>query len=158
MSLVRVNKKQINEYAAIMRIKQDNKCACCGNKFTMKDNAVVDHDHFTGHLRGLLHRSCNSAEGRVLTMAERMSKGDGVRFIVRVAEKIRKHKQITKVESRMVNAGARGHSGVSAYSYIVGLALYYIKYAQPKHSLIHPTHHLKFERHDGIPMDKRNWR
>lgn len=156
--LARVNRKQLSEYVVLMVNKQKGKCAVCGNPFTARDDHVVDHCHYTGALRGALHRSCNAAEGSVLTMAERVSKGNGTRYIIRVAEKIRKGKDLTKVEQRLVALAKRCHSGVNNRVYLVGLARYYIEYAKPRHNLIHPSHHLKFERHDGIPMDKRNWR
>lgn len=46
--------------------RQDNGCAICGNVMTEgrgADSMVVDHDHFTGKVRGLLCRSCNGALG-----------------------------------------------------------------------------------------------
>lgn len=51
----------IEEYNAIL-IKQNGKCAICGNGSTEKDLSV-DHDHITGHIRGLLCNSCNMAIG-----------------------------------------------------------------------------------------------
>ena len=41
---------------------QDGKCLLCGKK-PGKMNLVVDHDHVTGQLRGLLHNRCNRALG-----------------------------------------------------------------------------------------------
>jgi len=44
-------------------IAQGNKCALCGLEFTERSRPVVDHDHSTGLVRGLLHRTCNSFLG-----------------------------------------------------------------------------------------------
>src|SRR5690606_20254647 len=40
-------------------------CDLCGLPFTAKNPAVVDHDHKTGVIRGVLHRGCNAALGHV---------------------------------------------------------------------------------------------
>jgi len=49
---------------------QDGKCACCGKQMLLTyedgrhpDKAVVDHNHDTGELRGILCNSCNRAIG-----------------------------------------------------------------------------------------------
>ena len=56
------------EYDAML-VEQNNECACCGtnkpgntrrNKYF-----VVDHDHTTGKVRGLLCHQCNTALGLV---------------------------------------------------------------------------------------------
>lgn len=44
--------------------KQGNKCAICGLSLSVAD-AVGDHDHDTGHMRGVVHRSCNALLGKV---------------------------------------------------------------------------------------------
>jgi hypothetical protein len=62
-----LKKYNINQAAYIlMLIKQDSKCAICGNA----DNGrvtdqffVVDHCHSTGLIRGLLCHPCNTALG-----------------------------------------------------------------------------------------------
>jgi Recombination endonuclease VII len=41
---------------------QGGKCMLCGKR-PGKMNLVVDHDHVTGELRGLLHNRCNRALG-----------------------------------------------------------------------------------------------
>lgn len=45
---------------------QKNKCAICKNPFDESERAkmaLVDHDHSTGRIRGLLCRDCNVALG-----------------------------------------------------------------------------------------------
>ena len=41
---------------------QDYICPLCQTKIKPED-AALDHDHKTGHIRGVLHKRCNSAEG-----------------------------------------------------------------------------------------------
>jgi hypothetical protein len=50
--------------------KQGNKCPIL-NKMITKDDAVFDHDHADGYYRGVLHRHCNSIEGRILGIYRR---------------------------------------------------------------------------------------
>lgn len=46
---------------------QGGKCPLCGLVIdtSIKGEAVVDHDHNTGEIRGVLHRSCNAALGKM---------------------------------------------------------------------------------------------
>lgn len=50
----------VDEYDELRR-RQDDRCAVCG--YTGK--LVVDHEHITGDIRGLLCMPCNSAIGQV---------------------------------------------------------------------------------------------
>ncbi len=46
--------------------KQQGKCALCGLPLDSVGKANADHNHYTGHMRGLLHGLCNSVlEGKV---------------------------------------------------------------------------------------------
>ena len=48
-----------------MFIKQEGKCAICGtHRAEVKRRFVVDHDHETGIVRGLLCANCNNGLGR----------------------------------------------------------------------------------------------
>ena len=38
---------------------------------SIKAEGVIDHDHISGRIRGVLHRSCNAAEGKVSNAAAR---------------------------------------------------------------------------------------
>jgi len=53
--------------------EQDGKCPICGLPInaSVPREAVLDHDHVTGRVRGVLHRSCNAAEGKVANAAGR---------------------------------------------------------------------------------------
>ena len=47
-----------------LKVQQGNSCKICQKPFkTMKTAPLVDHDHNTKRIRGLLCRSCNSALG-----------------------------------------------------------------------------------------------
>lgn len=54
-----------------LKVVQDGNCALCGKHvdLTLPKEGVVDHDHDTGEIRGVLHRSCNSAEGKIANAA-----------------------------------------------------------------------------------------
>ena len=45
-------------------VKQDHCCALC-EQAVDPEEAVLDHCHKTGALRGVLHRGCNSLLGRI---------------------------------------------------------------------------------------------
>ena len=47
----------------ILLDQQNNKCACCSDKFTKHNGPKVDHCHKTGSIRGLLCNKCNSGIG-----------------------------------------------------------------------------------------------
>ena len=42
---------------------QGNQCGLCCD--TIVDDAVLDHDHSTGQIRGVLHRGCNALLGKI---------------------------------------------------------------------------------------------
>lgn len=52
---------------------QGGLCPLCGKPIdmTIKGEGVIDHDHDTGEIRGVLHRSCNAAEGKISNAAAR---------------------------------------------------------------------------------------
>jgi len=73
-----IRKLKASETAGIRRqlvVKQGHLCAVCGKPFTKLDDGVLDHCHKTGFIRGVLHRSCNSGEGKVRIKAQWSHKG-----------------------------------------------------------------------------------
>lgn len=52
---------------------QNGLCPLCKKHIDLKikGEGVVDHDHDTGEIRGVLHRSCNAAEGKIANAAAR---------------------------------------------------------------------------------------
>ena len=49
----------LDEVIANLQTLQESQCAICGDEATL----VIDHDHRSGFVRGLLCRSCNTIEG-----------------------------------------------------------------------------------------------
>ena len=61
---------------------------------TARDGPVLDHDHTTGALRGVLHRSCNGAEGKVKTKAHLGHKGVKPEdYVIGLGQYLEKHKK-----------------------------------------------------------------
>lgn len=54
-----------------LKVQQGGLCPLCGEAIdlTKPREGVIDHDHDTGEIRGVLHRSCNSGEGKVANAA-----------------------------------------------------------------------------------------
>lgn len=73
----KIQRSQLRAWAiGHVKSKQGGVCPICGQpiKFQVmgnKSDYVVDHDHETGEIRGVLHRSCNAAEGKVTNAAGR---------------------------------------------------------------------------------------
>jgi len=56
-----------------LKVEQNGLCPLCGKEIDLrvKGEGVIDHDHDTGRIRGVLHRSCNAAEGKIANAAAR---------------------------------------------------------------------------------------
>lgn len=50
-------------YRSTLLHKQEGKCAIC--QHAIQANPVLDHDHSTGMVRGVLHRGCNAMLGHL---------------------------------------------------------------------------------------------
>ena len=67
--------KEIKDYRLAQLKRQRHKCPLCGERIEEAE-ATLDHCHVTGHVRKVLHRSCNAAEGKILHWAKVRSRGD----------------------------------------------------------------------------------
>lgn len=72
--LERIPRPQLRAVMMMLWQRQGGKCGICGERIDITvmgkaSNYVVDHDHTTGEIRGVLHRSCNAAEGKVANAA-----------------------------------------------------------------------------------------
>lgn len=66
---------EIKKYREHQIKRQKGICPLCKLELKIED-ATLDHCHKTGHVRMALHRSCNGAEGRILSWAGARSRGD----------------------------------------------------------------------------------
>lgn len=73
----KLSRSSMKSWAIGRLVTQQNRCcAICGKPIDMtltgvRADMVVDHCHETGLIRGILHKSCNSAEGKVVNAAGR---------------------------------------------------------------------------------------
>lgn len=75
--------------------KQKGKCDVCGILIRGVDHAVLDHCHTSGVIRGVLHASCNGAEGKVKVKAMRGHKGVTPEdYIIGLGKYLEKHKEV----------------------------------------------------------------
>ena|ERR1035437_868539 len=64
------------EYNILMK-KQKNKCALCKIRFTKNKKSLIDHNHKTGKVRGILCYPCNNVLGQA---------GDSIKLLQRAIE------------------------------------------------------------------------
>lgn len=65
----KLKQSQVPQYREETLAKQNHRCMLCTEVVT--DDAVLDHDHHTGHCRGVLHRGCNAMLGHIENNAPR---------------------------------------------------------------------------------------
>lgn len=80
METSRLKHSDIKKYRERLLKQQRYKCPLCQQELLPED-AVLDHDHETGHVRRVLHRSCNQAEGRILSWAKRSRSDNPKQFV-----------------------------------------------------------------------------
>lgn len=61
---MRINPKDVKPIREQMLKEQNGVCAICSEPIA-EGEAVLDHCHKTGHLRGVLHRGCNAFIGHM---------------------------------------------------------------------------------------------
>ena len=58
----KLKQSEIPDFRQELLEAQDYRCAICGGR--IESDPVLDHCHKTGHIRAVLHRECNSIEGK----------------------------------------------------------------------------------------------
>jgi len=77
--MIRIKTRDIPIYKKKLLKRQGGRCCLCGRDLSTMElkNVVLDHDHVTGNIRGVLCRLCNGHEGRVKTLATQCAKLTG---------------------------------------------------------------------------------
>lgn len=89
----RLTAAQVRTVRISMAAQQGNRCALCKGQFGTKAplDPVLDHDHRTGAVRGVLHRCCNSLLGKIENNAPRYGVRDIAAFVNGVAAYLIQH-------------------------------------------------------------------
>jgi hypothetical protein len=61
---MKLKTSEIRDYRLKTLTQQGHNCALCSEVVATAE-AVLDHDHRTGYVRGVLHRGCNSLLGKI---------------------------------------------------------------------------------------------
>lgn len=83
--LRKISRSQLKAWAiGHLKTQQGGLCCICRQPIDLtvkghKSDWVVDHDHTDGRIRGVLHRGCNGAEGRVANAVGRWA-GMGMNY------------------------------------------------------------------------------
>ena len=89
----RLTAAQVKLVRVRLAAEQGNRCSICGGQFGTKAplDPVLDHDHQTGAVRGVLHRGCNSLLGKVENNVGRYGVRDVFAFCSGLSGYLRKH-------------------------------------------------------------------
>lgn len=71
--VVKLARSGMRSYVHRLHKEQGGLCPLCAKSIdlSIKGEGVLDHDHDSGRIRGVLHRSCNAAEGKIANAAAR---------------------------------------------------------------------------------------
>lgn len=91
--MTRLTATQIKLVRLRIAADQGNRCAICGGQLGLKAplDPVLDHNHQTGAVRGVLHRGCNSLLGKVENNGPRYGVRDILAFCGGLANYLRNH-------------------------------------------------------------------
>lgn len=67
---MKLKASQVKAHRLDLLAQQDYKCRLCFQSLP-EDQAVLDHDHKSGLVRGTIHRGCNSALGKLENASRR---------------------------------------------------------------------------------------
>lgn len=70
---MKLTRTQLNSYRRDALARQGGICPLCQSSLVYADS-VVDHDHATGEIRGVVHRWCNAQLGKVENASNRAKK------------------------------------------------------------------------------------
>ena len=91
MTARRIKTTQVTGVRAMHAEQQGGRCGICMQP-TAAASQVLDHDHKTGVIRGMLCRNCNGIEGKILSLARRGQRQyDPPWFLKRVTAYWEKH-------------------------------------------------------------------
>lgn len=62
--MLKLKTSELPEFRHTQLLAQGGRCALCLRPITDPSDAVADHNHTTGEIRGILHRGCNSMLGK----------------------------------------------------------------------------------------------
>ena len=85
MQAHKISRSQLKAWAiGHLKMRQAGLCCICKQPIDLtvkghNSDFVVDHDHNTGRIRGVLHRGCNGAEGKVANAVGRWA-GTGMNY------------------------------------------------------------------------------
>lgn len=87
----RLKQSEVAAWRQARLVQQGGKCALCKQIITEADPAVADHDHATGLMRDVLHRSCNAALGKVENALKRTGVRHQAAFLAGAWPYLQKH-------------------------------------------------------------------
>lgn len=87
---MRLTASQVKPVRTSLLAQQGGRCSLCGLPCSA-EQAVLDHNHSTGAVRGVLHRGCNSLLGKLENNAARYGVRDIGTFTNGVAAYLRAH-------------------------------------------------------------------
>jgi hypothetical protein len=104
MGARRITKAEVAAVRQRVQISQQNRCAICkvdfgerevkAGKVKTKYRPCLDHDHQTGHIRGVLCNACNRFEGQVVQRANAVKrKGSVLIAIAHLVRYLHKHRK-----------------------------------------------------------------
>lgn len=84
--------KEIKQTRDQLLLEQGGLCGMC-NQHIIQGQEVLDHNHTTGIIRGVCHRSCNSLEGVLINAVKRYAVRDLESFMACLASYHKTHEE-----------------------------------------------------------------